>query len=242
MKRVLSSGSDSSASTYSNLSPSTPVFTGPNTGPMSYYYDANNNNNFESAYPEDYSPTGEDSFCYRAPESSPSEFGGGYYGQGDSYTISQGAASMPPIPISGGDIPRGSSDPIDEIAGLHVCLVPGCDSRMFKRKADLERHYKHRHMPDHQKPQFKCDYQKCGRYNEAFHRMDHFRDHYRDYHNEDLPRKNGKENSEWYKSRIASKKWWRCTKCLRRNQCSSGWDCIECNSRCDSARKHARGF
>ncbi|RDA86809.1 hypothetical protein CP532_6399, partial [Ophiocordyceps camponoti-leonardi (nom. inval.)] len=55
-----------------------------------------------------------------------------------------------------------------------------CTSRPFKRRADLDRHYKHRHAPDSVKDSFICDYPRCSRHQDPFHRLDHFRDHLRE--------------------------------------------------------------
>ncbi|KAK8084808.1 hypothetical protein PG997_006079 [Apiospora hydei] len=123
----------------------------------------------------------------------------------------------------------------------HTCLYPGCESKPFKRKADLDRHWEHVHLPPHQKVSYYCDYSKCSRHTEPFHRMDHCRDHLREYHKEDLVRKNGKEDDEWYQNRKVSTKWFRCTKCLHRNQIKeSGWTCPNCSTSCDKKRQKLR--
>ncbi|ORY64936.1 uncharacterized protein BCR38DRAFT_341961, partial [Pseudomassariella vexata] len=129
-------------------------------------------------------------------------------------------------------------------SGLHICLASGCDSKPFKRKADLQRHYRHRHCQDSHKKAYYCDYPKCQRRSEPFHRLDHCRDHYREFHSEDLVRKNGKEGSDWFANRYFSRRWWRCTKCLQRNMTSDGWTCGTpgCQSHCDTRRRELRGY
>jgi hypothetical protein len=122
---------------------------------------------------------------------------------------------------------------------VHTCLQSGCDKR-FKRKADLERHYEQKHTPTYLKKHHFCDYAKCSRRAEPFHRLDHFRDHYRDYHKEDLPRKKG-ESKSWYDNRSWKPDWWRCPKCLeRRYVATDRWDCAPCGSRCDATRRERR--
>lgn len=141
---------------------------------------------------------------------------------------------MPPATAAGSS---------DTHGGYKMCLVPGCESKtLFRRKADLQRHYQHRHTPNEQKKQHLCDYPRCVRAVEPFHRIDHFRDHYRDFHQEDLTRKTG-EKQEWFDSRKVSGKWWRCTKCLGRNRIEeTGWVCAKCSSHCDSTRRGLRGY
>ncbi|KXJ92051.1 hypothetical protein Micbo1qcDRAFT_162143, partial [Microdochium bolleyi] len=85
-------------------------------------------------------------------------------------------------------------------------------TKSFKRPADLDRHYKHKH-PTSPVEQFSCDYKRCYRSTEPFTRRDHCRDHYRDYHHEDLSRR-GSESIRHEPN--VSQKWWRCVKCLDR--------------------------
>jgi hypothetical protein len=140
-------------------------------------------------------------------------------------------------------MPSASTAGVDGNGGYHMCLVQGCESKtLFKRKADLQRHYQHRHTPNEHKKQHLCDYKKCVRAAEPFHRVDHFRDHYRDFHNEDLTRKTG-EKADWYESRNVSTKWWRCAKCLGRTQIAEhGWVCAKCGSHCETSRRQLRGY
>ncbi|GAO14369.1 hypothetical protein UVI_02034410 [Ustilaginoidea virens] len=121
------------------------------------------------------------------------------------------------------------------------CLYPGCNVKPFKRRADLDRHYKHRHAADSQKASFSCDYPRCSRRREPFHRLDHFRDHLREYHKEDIEKRGGRVNEEWLEGRRVSSSWWRCSKCLKRIYVEqSGYDCPHCKSTCQAKRKEAR--
>lgn len=122
------------------------------------------------------------------------------------------------------------------------CLHPGCMARPFKRRADLDRHYKHRHAPDSVKESFKCDYARCSRRLDPFHRLDHFRDHLREYHKEDIEKRGGScEDNSWLGDRQVSSSWWRCSKCLRRVHVDrSGYECPDCRTCCQPKRKEAR--
>lgn len=129
------------------------------------------------------------------------------------------------------------------------CLYPGCDEKIFKRPADLERHHRNVHGEPDQKDNFLCDYPPC-KARGAFTRKDHFRDHLRDYHKEDLGsmkrEKRGKplDEKRWLKLQdawIAERKivatWWRCPKCLQRvHIAESGYNCQSCNHPCDGER------
>ncbi|RYP02200.1 hypothetical protein DL765_010766 [Monosporascus sp. GIB2] len=126
---------------------------------------------------------------------------------------------------------------------LNVCLEPGCKSKPFKRKADLDRHYQQVHWDSSIKPSFPCDYPKCMRSANPFTRPDHYRDHYRDYHKEDLLRRSStkRETNEWWADRVIHKKWWRCCKCLRRVYIQQhGFDCHNCKTPCESQRQSYR--
>ncbi|KAI1372011.1 hypothetical protein F4677DRAFT_277168 [Hypoxylon crocopeplum] len=138
------------------------------------------------------------------------------------------------------DVPRSASDS----TGRHVCLEPFCSASPFKRKADLQRHYLHRHRDAHQKKAFPCDWKRCGRSKDPFYRLDHCREHYRDYHLEDLkPRGPKKESSEWWNTRKVDSKWFRCTKCLSRIPIDSkGWECAKCKTACEPERRNLRGY
>ncbi|RYP45410.1 hypothetical protein DL768_008232 [Monosporascus sp. mg162] len=126
---------------------------------------------------------------------------------------------------------------------LNICLEPGCKSKPFKRKADLERHYQQVHWDSSAKRSFPCDYAKCSRSTNPFYRSDHYRDHCRDYHREDLLRRSSskKETSEWWADRIIHKRWWRCSKCLHRVYIQqNGFECHNCKTHCEPQRRNYR--
>ncbi|KAI1408401.1 hypothetical protein F5Y13DRAFT_108756 [Hypoxylon sp. FL1857] len=138
------------------------------------------------------------------------------------------------------DVPRSAND----ASGRHVCLEPYCNATPFKRKADLQRHYLHRHRDVNQKKPFPCDWKKCQRGKEPFYRLDHCREHYRDYHCEDLLRRgSNKENADWWKSRNVDSRWWRCAKCLSRIPIDNkGFECAKCKTTCEPERRKLRGY
>ncbi|KAI1501461.1 hypothetical protein F5X99DRAFT_409045 [Biscogniauxia marginata] len=139
------------------------------------------------------------------------------------------------------NVPRTTGDN----PGLHVCLKEFCTASPFKRKADLERHYRHKHQSMDQKEPFYCDWKRCQRNKEPFYRLDHCRDHYRDYHCDDLVRRGShhKEDREWWRSRNVDPKWWRCTKCLARIPIESqGFECTRCKTTCETERRNIRGY
>ncbi|PON28153.1 hypothetical protein TGAM01_v202647 [Trichoderma gamsii] len=121
------------------------------------------------------------------------------------------------------------------------CLHPGCDAKPFKRRADLDRHYKHKHAPASQKEAYHCDYARCGRRRDPFHRRDHFRDHLRDFHKEDIEKRGVAAKEDWFEGRNASITWWRCTKCLKRIYISRhGYECPTCKTSLQAKRKEIR--
>lgn len=140
-----------------------------------------------------------------------------------------------------GESPKGRDYPV-------VCLFPGCDTKPFKRRADLDRHYKHKHAPASQKESYFCDYPRCARRRDPFHRRDHFRDHLREFHKEDIEKRGGSGsggsgavNEEWLEDRNTSSAWWRCAKCLLRNYVDrSGYECPKCKTTCQAKRKELR--
>ncbi|KAJ2987748.1 hypothetical protein NUW58_g4334 [Xylaria curta] len=101
--------------------------------------------------------------------------------------------------------------------GMVVCLEKGC-TKSFRRKADLERHLSQMHTPTEKKSKYPCDWKRCQRAKDPFHRRDHQRDHYREYHHEDLMRRgsSGREDQRWWSSRVVNHDWWRCARCLTR--------------------------
>lgn len=121
------------------------------------------------------------------------------------------------------------------------CLHPGCNVKPFKRRADLDRHYKHRHAPDSQKESYRCDYSRCVRRHDPFHRRDHFRDHLREFHKEDIEKRGGVVSEEWFDGRYVPASWWRCPKCLVRIRIERhGYECPTCKTPCQVKRKEAR--
>ena len=142
----------------------------------------------------------------------------------------------------------------------NICLERGCNSKPFKRKADLERHYRQVHRDASEKQSYPCDYQRCTRSTECFYRLDHCRDHYREYHKEDICRRGGsssssssssgssssgrkKETPEWWADRNLAKKWWRCSKCLSRVYIETdGFECGVCRIPCEAERRRHRGY
>ncbi|KAF4455724.1 egg shell protein [Fusarium austroafricanum] len=121
------------------------------------------------------------------------------------------------------------------------CLHPGCTARPFKRTADLVRHYKNTHAPESSKDVYLCDYPRCTRFREPFHRRDHFRDHLREYHREDIQKRGATVNEEWLEGRYAPSTWWRCPRCLVRVYISkNGYECPGCKTSCESKRKEKR--
>ncbi|KAF5023010.1 hypothetical protein F66182_4929 [Fusarium sp. NRRL 66182] len=121
------------------------------------------------------------------------------------------------------------------------CLYPGCAARPFKRTADLQRHYKNTHAPESSKDTYLCDYPRCARFREPFHRRDHFRDHLREYHREDIQKRGATVDEEWLEDRYVPMNWWRCPRCLVRIHVSkSGYECPGCKTSCESKRKEKR--
>ncbi|KYK60583.1 hypothetical protein DCS_01720 [Drechmeria coniospora] len=121
------------------------------------------------------------------------------------------------------------------------CLYPGCMAKPFRRRADLDRHYKHRHAPESQKVSFNCDYPRCARHLDPFHRLDHFRDHLRDFHKEEIEKRGGPAPEERSGSRRASPTWWRCSKCLRRVTVDRGGnECPNCTKSSQGKRRQSR--
>lgn len=123
------------------------------------------------------------------------------------------------------------------VATRFQCLVPDC-SRQFNRAADLDRHQKFIHNKQAVLPML-CDYPRCGRHENPFHRADHFRDHLRDQHMEDLLKREHQGNGsastpvaghpKWWASRSPGavyRGWWRCGKCFARVSVEKeGWQC-----------------
>ncbi|KAF5627974.1 egg shell [Fusarium sp. NRRL 52700] len=134
-------------------------------------------------------------------------------------------------------VPRGESGNDWPVS----CLHPGCTARPFKRTADLIRHYKNTHAPESSKDVYLCDYPRCTRFREPFHRRDHFRDHLREYHCEDIMKRGATVNEEWLEGRYTPSTWWRCPRCLVRvNISKHGYECPGCKTSCEPKRKEKR--
>ncbi|KAI1118546.1 hypothetical protein F5Y14DRAFT_218124 [Nemania sp. NC0429] len=126
--------------------------------------------------------------------------------------------------------------------GMFVCLKPEC-ARGFRRKADLERHYLQCHTPADKKVKYPCDWKRCQRGKDPFHRRDHLRTHIRDYHLEDLMRRGsaGGEKQRWWAGRVVSPSWWRCARCLVRVKIQEhGYTCWTCGTGCEMERQQHR--
>ncbi|CEJ80720.1 hypothetical protein VHEMI00888 [[Torrubiella] hemipterigena] len=172
------------------------------------------------------------------------------YSQFADNTLFAGGSPYSSTSVSPGPDPSSPRVSQDEVYGESsvggrdypvFCLSPGCDAKPFKRRADLIRHYKHKHSPDSDKESYFCDYSKCVRRHEPFHRRDHFRDHLRDFHKEDIERRGRSVNEEWLGDRNTSAAWWRCAKCLVRNYVDkSGYECPTCKTKCQPKRKALR--
>ncbi|KAK2594255.1 hypothetical protein QQS21_008034 [Conoideocrella luteorostrata] len=118
------------------------------------------------------------------------------------------------------------------------CLYPGCNAKPFKRRVDLDRHYKQYHASKSQKVSFNCDYPRCSRRRDPFHRLDHFHDHLREFHKEDIEKRGGPVNQEWFENRRVSSTWWRCSKCLHRIYIEkSGYECPDCKTPCQTKQQ-----
>ncbi len=120
----------------------------------------------------------------------------------------------------------------------YQCLFPQC-LKSFDRSADLDRHQKQVHLSNGVKAKYGCDYRRCPRKNDHFHRKDHFRDHLRDYHKEDLFKRGGGSTEAWLKERNIAKMWWRCSHCLMRVD-KSRWECPGCKYSCEQDRRRWR--
>ncbi|KAL2204091.1 hypothetical protein CC79DRAFT_1336738 [Sarocladium strictum] len=126
----------------------------------------------------------------------------------------------------------------------YCCLYPHCTSKPFARNADLDRHYKQKHTDSSKKAAWFCDYKKCNRRREPFHRLDHFRDHLRQYHKEGIEKRGvfgsgpsssdggGKLRQEGGKASASGQEWWRCARCLKRNN--------EGNEECEGCRQEGQ--
>lgn len=84
-----------------------------------------------------------------------------------------------------------------------------------------------------------CDYQNCND-REGFDRKDQCLEHYREYHSEDLVKDQQKNLELLLQKKDIMSVWWRCSKCLKKNQMESGWKCGGCSQMCEKVRIVAR--
>lgn len=134
--------------------------------------------------------------------------------------------------------------------GDYCCLAPACNAKPFRRNADLDRHYKHRHTEASKKATFYCDYRKCNRRREPFHRLDHFRDHLRQYHKEEITKRSNvvSGGDGGYVNCVShsgggqpGQEWWRCPRCLCKYARGTTGKVMECcQADCQQQRKDAR--
>lgn len=130
------------------------------------------------------------------------------------------------------------------------CIVGTCN-KQFNRNADLDRHMKFIHCKA-TVPSRQCDYPRCGRHANPFHRDDHFRDHLRDQHKEDLLKRGESTAPDpgWWRERAPAavfRGWWRCSKCFARVSVErEGWQCgsaegsAGCGNFCEPERRNVR--
>lgn len=165
-----------------------------------------------------------------SPQFAPSPQFGSFGAMEDSY-MPASSASPQSFSQENTAIPPTSAPRASEV---HCCLAPNCQAKPFKRRADLERHYQHKHKRD--KDGYHCDYTKCPRHQDPFFRLDHFRDHLRDYHKEPIEKRGVEPPKEFYHTHNVSSRWWRCSRCLRRVVVDErGYDCPDCKTRCPQA-------
>ncbi|KAL5624765.1 hypothetical protein BROUX41_004825 [Berkeleyomyces rouxiae] len=159
------------------------------------------------------------------------------------FPVSSSTSVFPPSSLSPTTMAAAASSAIGSSLTGFCCNIHGCKRRIFKRKADLERHMRHVHLPVSDRKSFYCDYPRCNRakHDAPFHRRDHLRDHYRDYHKDEVVKQGavpaaaaaaaaGTEPVD------ARRDWWRCAKCLyRRNNKHA--DCVECKTPKPKARR-----
>ncbi|KAI1350672.1 hypothetical protein F5Y01DRAFT_143068 [Xylaria sp. FL0043] len=126
--------------------------------------------------------------------------------------------------------------------GMFFCMFEGCP-KSFRRKADLDRHIKQIHIAADKREKYPCDWKRCIRSREPFHRRDHQREHLRDFHHEDLMRRgsSNKEDEEWWRQRKVNPEWWRCARCLGRVKVEEdGYVCPVCRISCEPERQYFR--
>ncbi|KAL6857526.1 hypothetical protein ACO1O0_004964 [Amphichorda felina] len=111
----------------------------------------------------------------------------------------------------------------------------------FRRRADLNRHIQHMHGDPSSLDSFPCDYPRCSRRQEPFHRRDHYRDHLREFHREDIEKRGVSPDRAWYQGRNTVTSWWRCNHCLERVSVDKhGFECPLCKAMCCAKRQEVR--
>ncbi|KAL0777925.1 hypothetical protein CaCOL14_005578 [Colletotrichum acutatum] len=241
----------------SSRGPLTPSSYGSSPG-MSYSYTHNMSHSpagdYGDSYDDSYGGYYADEYA-SAASSSAQQASEPYYGNVDwsqyDYVPTEdgGYWQMKPRYVPAGQYPtviphQGGQEQQEVVDYKFPCLEAGCTANPFKRKADLERHYRQVHQDPSKKEAHKCDYPKCSRRSEPFGRRDHFRDHLRDYHNEDIFKRGTHVDDSWLQGRNLSSRWWRCSKCLIRVDVNSYPDhvCPKCKNPCEDKRKRARGW
>lgn len=124
-----------------------------------------------------------------------------------------------------------------------VCLFQGCEQTVFKRKADLDRHYYQLHREVTDKKAYFCDHDRCTRkVSNPFYRLDHCRDHLREFHKEDLIKRNDPRPIAQVLDHCSlQSKWWRCSKDLTRVFIKDhGFFCPNCKGQCEKERMDRR--
>lgn len=97
------------------------------------------------------------------------------------------------------------------------------------------------HQPASTLSSFPCDYPRCARRHEPFHRRDHFRDHLREFHREDIEKRGVSVDEDWYEGRNTVTSWWRCNRCLGRVHVDKhGFECPVCKGMCCPKRQEVR--
>ncbi|KAG9255745.1 uncharacterized protein F5Z01DRAFT_673040 [Emericellopsis atlantica] len=154
------------------------------------------------------------------------------------YSAAAAAAPAPaPAPPSPPSLSRQRA--LSSSTNIPCPHCPRQTPKAFKRRADLSRHITHMHSVPTQN--YPCDYSRCSRRQDPFHRRDHYRDHLREFHREDIEKRGVDEGEAWYQGRNVVKAWWRCGRCLCRVSVGrSGFECHECGGVAGRKRRELR--
>ncbi|PNY25366.1 Uncharacterized protein TCAP_04695, partial [Tolypocladium capitatum] len=135
-----------------------------------------------------------------------------------------------------------SSRPALRSACVVSPMIRGCTADPFDGCTDLDRHYKQHHARSSQNSLlFYCDYSRCTRSSDPFHRLNRLRDHLRKVHKESIGNLPATMNEDQLGDGQASTKWWRCAPCLKRVDLDRhGHKCPDCKARQESKRKDTR--